>query len=208
MRSVVITAAIVFVSGCASQPIENGNANVNAEPSPVVSPTPEPSPTITPSPAATPTAETTPTTYVEYENKAVGYTIQRPDKWYWQHSIRSQIGENAPLVDDYFIADRNPLPALGSEYLGRIVIEVSRQTVADVADRVTGLTKTTATVGGIAATRYEGIRNNETATNQTWIAYQFMKDSRLYRLIYTQTNSTPADVAVFEEVVESFTFTQ
>src|SRR3989338_1336720 len=207
-RSVAAAAAVLLVWGCATQTAENSNENVNARPTPSVSPTVEPSPSVTPSPSATPTTVATPTSYVEYENKAVGYRIQRPDKWYWQHYIRSQIGENSPLVDDYFMADRNTLPALGSEYLGRIVIEVSRRTAADVADSVASLTKTDATVGGITAARYEGIRNDETAPNQTTVVYQFVKNGSLYRLIYAMENSTPADVAVFEDVVKSFAFTQ
>lgn len=205
VRNVLFTGiATLLLTACARTP-----ANVNAPtPSPRSSPTPLPSPTASPSPTPSPTAAVTPVVFVDYENRAVGYRILRPDKWYWQHLIRSEIGDASPLVDDYFMADRNPLPQLGSEYLGMIVIEVSRRNSADIAPNLEGFTKTEATVGGQTATHYAGVRDNQVVANQTWIEYQSTRNGRLFRFIYANSNTNPADEAAFEEVVKSFTFNQ
>ena len=202
---VTLAASTLLLAGCRPQAPDTGwtnttpaaDANISAKTSPTASPR------VTPTPSAV-----VPLTiqFVDYENRAVGYRIQRPDKWYWQHLIRSEIGEQNPVVDDYFITDRNPLPQLGSEYLGMIVIEVSRRDPADIAPSLEGFEKTTARVGDESATRFEGVRDNQLITNQKWIEYHFTRDNRLFRFMYAQSDATPADIAVFEEVVKSFTF--
>lgn len=144
--------------------------------------------------------------FVEYKNKTMGYTIDRPDKWYWQHLIQREIGEAMPEVDDLFITDPNPLPPLGTEYLGRIVIEVSRRSMADLERNYSDLTSSAATVGEIYATKYEGVRSNEMVENQKAIVYLFQKEDKTYRIVYTKFNSTTEDEAVFRRVVESFSF--
>ncbi len=144
--------------------------------------------------------------FVEYKNKTMGYTIDRPDKWYWQHLIQREIGEAMPEVDDLFVTDPNPLPPLGTEYLGRIVIEVSRRSMADLERNFSDLTSSAATVGGISATKYEGVRSNEMVENQKVIVYLFQKDGKTYRIIYTMKDSTTEDEAVFQRVAESLSF--
>ena len=67
-------------------------------------------------------------------------------------------------------------------------------------------TKTKVQVAGLAADRFEGVRNNESASNQKFIIYHFMKDGRLIRIIYTKTNSTAEEEKIFEKVVGSLTF--
>ncbi len=144
--------------------------------------------------------------FVEYANKSTGYKIDRPDKWYWQHLIRKEIGEAMPEVDDLFVTDPNPLPPLGTEYLGRIVIEVSRRSLADLKGSYFDLTSSAATVGGISAIKYDGVRKNEVAENQKNIVYLFEKDGKIYRLAYVMENSSAEDEAVFSRVVESLSF--
>lgn len=144
--------------------------------------------------------------FVEYKNKSMGYTIDRPDKWYWQHLIQREIGEAMPEVDDLFITDPNPLPPLGTEYLGRIVIEVSRRSMVDLERNYSDLISSAATVGGISVTKYEGVRSNEMVENQKVIVYLFQKDGKNYRIAYTMKDSTTGDEAVFQRVVESFSF--
>jgi hypothetical protein len=174
---------------------QNGNvitANVNGSVVEVVEPSEE--------------GETGGVAFVEYTNKTTGYTIDRPDKWYWQHLIQREIGETMPEVDDLFVTDPNPLPPLGTSYLGRIVIEVSRRSMADLERNAFDLTSSAATVGGISATKYEGVRTNEMVENQKVIAYFFQKDGKTYRIVYTKIASTPEEEAVFERVVESLSF--
>lgn len=205
IRIVTIFGALLLLAACTPA---STNTNETPQASPRSSPSPVPSFTASPSPTPSPSAAVTPVTFVDYENRAVGYRIRRPDKWHWQHLIRSEIGDASPLVDDYFMADRNPLPQLGGEYLGMIVIEVSRRDLTDIAASLEGFTKTEATVGGQTATHYAGVRDNQVVANQTWIEYQFSRGGRLFRLIYANSNTTPVDEAAFEEVVKSFAFNQ
>ncbi|MFA5413024.1 MAG: hypothetical protein WC348_00575 [Patescibacteria group bacterium] len=144
--------------------------------------------------------------FVEFVNKTMGYKIVRPDGWYWQHLIQREIGETMPEVDDLFVTDPNPLPPLGTGYLGRIVIEVSRRSLTDLERNLSDLTSRTVTVGGISATKYEGVRSNEMVENQKYITYLFQKDSKTYRIAYTMKDSTTEDEAVFTRVVESLSF--
>ena len=144
--------------------------------------------------------------FVDYANKSFDYKIVRPDKWYWQHLIRREIGEAMPEVDDLFITDPNLLPPLGTEYLGRIVIEVSRRSLVDLERNLSDLTSSAATVGGISAAKYEGVRTNEMVENQKVITYLFLKDGKTYRIVYTKINSIAEEEAVFQRVVESLSF--
>ncbi len=75
-----------------------------------------------------------PVSFVPYDNKAVGYSIERPDKWYWQHYLKNEIGDKEPMADDYFMTDPQPLTQIGALAQNRIVIEVSRRDVNDVRD--------------------------------------------------------------------------
>ncbi|MBI5071541.1 hypothetical protein HZB93_01455 [Candidatus Falkowbacteria bacterium] len=144
--------------------------------------------------------------FVEYVNKSVGYKIVRPDGWYWQHFIEREISEAMPGVFDLFVTDPNPLPGFGTGYLGRIVIEVSERSMDELARNVSDLTSSAVTVGGISATKYEGVRTNEMVENQKVIAYHFQKDGKTYRIVYTKINSTSEEEAVFQRVVDSLTF--
>ncbi|MDO8559994.1 MAG: hypothetical protein Q7S23_03055 [bacterium] len=195
-RCAVTAGTLLLLAGCAPKPAVIENSNVNTAPTPLASPT------VSATPASSPTSGT-PVTYADYENGAMGYRIRRPEKWYWQHLMKNDIAEINPAVTDYFMADRNALPGLGSEYLGMLIIEVSARTSADIADAVADLEKTGTTVGGQAATRFAGVRNGSVV-----IEYQLTKGSQLYRLIFTSADGAPADAAIFEEMVKSFTFTR
>lgn len=143
---------------------------------------------------------------VEYVNNSIGYKIVRPDGWYWQHFIEREISEAMPGVVDLFVTDPNPLPGFGTGYLGRIVIEVSGRSMDELTRNVSDLTSSAVTVGGIAATKYVGVRTNEMVENQKIIAYHFQKDGKTYRIVYTKINSTSEEEAVFQRVVDSLTF--
>ncbi len=144
--------------------------------------------------------------FTSYTNKSVGYTIDRPEKWYWQHSTQKEIGEAMPGVEDLFVTDPNPLTRLGSEYLGRIVIEVSRKSLDELAVNISDLVSSEVTVGGAAAKKFEGTRDNEMVQNQKVIAYHFEKDGRTFRIVYTKIKSTSEEEAVFEHLVSSLSF--
>lgn len=143
--------------------------------------------------------------FVSYTNKAVGYTISRPDKWYWRHYIRSEIGEKNPKVHDYFITDKSPLTGLGSQHLGTIVIEVSENQPEDFADTVKDLNKRNVQVAGLDATRYEGIRRVGDVNWDT-VEYHFVKEAKTFRLLYAMQEGPGDYKEVFEELVKSFTF--
>lgn len=144
--------------------------------------------------------------FVSYVNKSMNYTIDRPEKWYWRHYIQKEIGETHAGVIDYFITDSSPLPRLESEYLGMIVIEVSDKSVEEINGDVSDLTVSDATVAGISAKKYEGIRDNEIVKNQKVVIYTFEKDGRTFRAIYKKSNSTSEREAVFEHLVSSLSF--
>lgn len=143
---------------------------------------------------------------VAYTNNAVGYSIRRPDKWYWRHYTRGEIGNMDAAVDDYLIADPNPLSGLGSEYLGRIVIAVYNRPLTDFVDAVRGFSSTKVKIGDIEATRYAGLRNDTVVSNQKVIEYQFSYHGRSFRIRYARQNSSASDEALFEKVVSSFRF--
>lgn len=146
--------------------------------------------------------------FVSYTNKSIKYTIERPEGWYWRHYIERELEETHPGIIDYFITDRNPLPRLESEYLGLMVIEVSGKSLEELAANVSDLTASDATVGGIAAKKYEGTRNNEMVENQKVISYHFQKDGKTFRIVYAKNNSTAEEEGVFEHLVSSFNFAE
>jgi hypothetical protein len=146
--------------------------------------------------------------FISYVNKSVKYTIERPDRWYWRHYIERELAVTHPGIMDYFITDKNPLPRLESEYLGRMVIEVSGKSLEELAGNVSDLASSDATVGGIEARKYEGTRNNEAVQDQRIISYHFQKDGKTFRIVYTKNNSTPEEEAIFEHLVSSFKFAE
>jgi hypothetical protein len=135
--------------------------------------------------------------FVAYQNKAMNYSLERPDRWYWRHYLGSQIKEAAPGVEDYFITDPAPLPALNKEHLGNVVVEVSKRALTDYATAVSGLAERSVTVAGESATRYEGERDGSKI-----IEYHFTHAGYTYRLRYEAATSAGHE-AVFEHVVAS-----
>ncbi len=144
--------------------------------------------------------------FVTYTNRAVGYTILRPNNWYWRHYIANEIGSINPSVVDYFITDSKPLPSLGSEYLGQIVIEVSERELADYAEAVAGLEKSVGMVGSITAQRYEGEKTNQSENKVKVVEYQFSYNKKTFRIIYTAEPSSDNEKDIFDQVVSSFKF--
>jgi len=143
--------------------------------------------------------------FVAYTNKAQGYSILRPDNWYWRHYIANEIKDMNPMVVDYFITDSNPLPGLGSEYLGKIVIEVSQLDLSQYAKPVSGLVRSDSFVGQVVAKRFAGERVNQSGEKQKVVEYQFSYKEKSYRLILN-SGASMDDQAIFEQVVSSFKF--
>ncbi len=143
-------------------------------------------------------------TFSPYENKAIGYTINIPDNWYWQHFMKHQIsaaGGNE-LIDDYLIVDKNALLGLGSEFLGQIVVEKSTMSLANLAKDKTSYNKKDITVAGMPATRFE----LETEDSKM-IEYHLDKDGQTFRLMYVSSD-LPANEKIFELMVKSFSFVE
>lgn len=147
--------------------------------------------------------------FTSYENKAVGYKILIPEKWYWQHFMKSQIkaaGGN-DSVDDYLVTDKNPLVGLGSEYLGQIVVEKSSFSLDDLSADKKDFSSREVTVAGQKATRYEMQTNGDHALfpNRKLIEYHLSRNDATFRLIYI-SNDNMENETIFEKMVESFSF--
>ena len=146
------------------------------------------------------------TKFVAYANRAQGYTILRPDNWYWRHYISSEIGDRNPTVVDYFMTDPEPLPGLGSEHLGQIVIEVSARPLSDYAAAVADLAHTEATVAGQPTSRYQGRRSNKVGESELVVEYHFSYHDKTIRLRLTAPVAAGSAEDIFETVVASFKF--
>ncbi len=144
--------------------------------------------------------------FVPYTNKAMNYTILRPDRWYWQHFTKGELAEVRPDINDYFITDPKPLPGFETDFLGQMFIEVSEKDREELAKNLDGFVVADAKVGGFDAKRYEGIINNEIAQNKKVIEYHFEKGGKTFRLVYNKINGAEKDEAIFEKMVKSFEF--
>lgn len=142
--------------------------------------------------------------FVSYTNRAQGYTILRPANWYWRHYIANEIKNMNSEVVDYFITDPNPLPGLGSEYLGKIVIEVSKRPLSDYQDSVAGLEMSEQIVGGMSAKKYTGERISQSSEKTAVVEYQFAKGDSTWRLILIRSDEI--DEKIFDQVVSSLRF--
>lgn len=145
-------------------------------------------------------------TFVPYVNRSVGYTIDRPNRWYWRHYIKSQIGAGYPHVEDYFMTSSKPLPGLSADILGQIVIEVSGQELNELSSGLDIFTKSEAQVGGLPAIRYEGVKKDSAGQETKVIEYQIRRDNQSFRFIYWQILELADSSQVFEKMVKSFTF--
>ncbi len=145
-------------------------------------------------------------TFVSYTNRSVGYTVDRPNRWYWRHYIKSQIGTSHPKVDDYFMTSAKPLPGLEAEVLGQIVIEVRGEEVNEVTTGLDKFSKVQSQIGGLEGVRYEGTRKNAAGGEIKVIEYQMRRDDQSFRFIYTQSPGETDNSQVFERVVKSFVF--
>lgn len=144
--------------------------------------------------------------FVTYTNRAVGYTILRPNNWYWRHYIASEINHLNPSVVDYFITDDKPLSGLGSGYLGQIVIEVSTRELSDYAAEVSNFSSRETIVAGVPAVRYEGEKLNQNGELMRVVEYHFRYNDRTFRIIYNNSTKNNNEQTVFEQVVSSFKF--
>lgn len=136
-------------------------------------------------------------TYETYENKAIGYTINRPTNWWWEHFHQARLNETHPDVTDIFAASLSPLPTLSDIYDAKIVIEVSS---TDGSPYVEKFTSKNVAIDGRNATRHEGVREG----NQV-VEYQLTVGTATIRFIYSATEIDEKELSVFEEIVKSFT---
>ena len=147
--------------------------------------------------------------YVLYENKAIGYTILRPDGWYWQHFMKADINtvNSSGLIDDYLVLDQTPIIGLGTEYLGRIVVEQSRMDIADLKKNMGEYTSQEVTINGQTATRFElQTDENHYFPNTKRIEYHLVKNDKIFRLIYHMADSDKFNEDIFTTMVLSFTW--
>ncbi|MFZ5391328.1 MAG: hypothetical protein ACOZAJ_03585 [Patescibacteria group bacterium] len=145
-------------------------------------------------------------TFVSYSNRSVGYSIERPNRWYWRHYIKSQIGSSHPKVEDYFMTSPKALPGLQADVLGQIVIEVSRQELNELTTGLEKFSKTESQVGGLMAIKYEGSKKDSTGQEIKVIEYQISRDKQSFRFIYSQIEGETDNSQIFERMVKSFAF--
>lgn len=150
--------------------------------------------------------------YNLYENRAMAYTILIPDKWYWQHFMKNEIGNEK--IDDYLAVDKDGVTPLGSERIAKILVEKSSMNLDDFAKDMDGYSKTQKTVAGVSATRYERQfgEDNEMYPNSKIVQYHLEKNGQTYRLIFTSEDTPKEDIpeyeSIFEEMVKSFSFVE
>jgi hypothetical protein len=105
---------------------------------------------------------------------------------------------NNELIDDYLIIDEVPLLGLGSEYLGRIVVEKSKLDLESAMDKSTSRK---VNINGENAVRFE-LKTDSTKM----IEYHLIKNGSTFRLIYNMSSSNEKNEAIFEKVANSFSF--
>jgi len=141
-------------------------------------------------------------TLVEYENRAMNYTIMRPDKWFWQHSIKSQIIGGDEKMLDVFATDPFVTPLPSAPENSRISIAVYSAQPDNFDELVSNLESSQVSIAEQSATRYEGIMGE----NQKVIIYAFTKGNYVFHLAYRKASSTPEEEGVFENLVSSLKF--
>ncbi|PJE75883.1 hypothetical protein COV04_02985 [Candidatus Uhrbacteria bacterium CG10_big_fil_rev_8_21_14_0_10_48_11] len=183
--------------------VENNQAT--DEPAKATEPAPATSKTTQPAEGTTtpsgPSAPITNLAFESYTNRSVGYTIDRPSLWYWEHDNKNDIDGTHPNVDDYLIMDTAPLAGLNADPLGLVAIEVSDLPLSAFATDVAGLQKEDATVGGVSAARYSGSVNGEQR-----VEYQFTRNQKTFRLIYRDATNAGRGADAFAHIVTSFSF--
>lgn len=143
--------------------------------------------------------------YQDYENKAIGYMIKIPNKWYWRHYHKAEIGDTNPNVDDYlFISKTHSIESFATELPAEITIEVSDRALSDFNDGVSGLSRSVTNVGGVDAVRYQGVINDLMLEKMKKIEYQFTHNDRTFRIIYMNATGDSDLESVFTSIVESF----
>ena len=201
--SIILFVFSFILAGCGTSDLTNLNENTNStdQAESDVNINTNINTNASPEPQTTPAQEED---YISYTNKAIGYSLQYPKRWYWRHYIRNEIGDRDSLVDDYFIADRDNVIDIKSENLGSIVVEVSRHELKDFFSGIENFDKKDVKVGEADASRYEGVRSVDSGKSQKIIEYQFAKDGKTYRIIYTKVDRTQGEEQIFEKIVSSF----
>lgn len=129
-------------------------------------------------------------TFSSYTNKAIGYTIDRPDNWYWQHLFAPEF-ENELEVIDILAINRSPLPdEIAYMYTTSIVIDVVKKTPPTPDGN-----KTSLMIAEKQTKRYEA---------NTSITYLIeVGNGNTIRLIYTTSEANEKEKAIFENIVAS-----
>jgi hypothetical protein len=138
---------------------------------------------------------------VSYTNRAIGYTIQRPERWFWQHDILTN--------SDRFATDRKALQLTAGDTLAQgVSIYVWLQDAAPALDAA-GFTQTSEMVSGVDASKMVGTRRLPGSDVEQFITvYQFDFEKRIYRLQFVSTTKDNPDSAIFEAMVKSFTLAE
>jgi hypothetical protein len=138
--------------------------------------------------------------FLDYENRAVGYKIKIPTTWYWQHFIKSQIGDAYPEVDNYlFISPSKPVVSVSSGLNSEMAFEVSSKNLEEVKDE--SLAEVSGTVAGQSAVKLYG-----EVDGKRKIQYLFTKDGKTFQFSYLAPVDMTANERIFEEIVKSFSF--
>lgn len=130
-------------------------------------------------------------TFTAYSNRAMGYDIQRPDNWYWQHEFSPEI-ENELEVIDILAINRSPLAENTQDlYESSIILDVIKKSPPTPKGSVSSLTIT-----GKNTKRYE---------SPSSIVYLLeVGNGNTIRFIYTFEEADEKERAIFENIVASF----
>jgi hypothetical protein len=137
--------------------------------------------------------------FVQYTNKAVGYTIMRPEKWYWEHTLGSQIDKSLGVED--ILRMRN-LPLHETDLLGtfgQITIGVvsKAQTRSEL-----DFDSSETVVSGVKAIKYTG--DHPEFTDVKRIEYHFEHNGRAFQITYVGRDDL--EVGILQNIVKSLQF--
>lgn len=142
----------------------------------------------------------------EYNNPAVGYMINIPTNWYWQHFHKAAIGADSTVDDYLLISPTHVIAGLATESPAEIIVEVSSRAMSDFSQA--GEQETAVTVAGQSGVKVSTIVNNEVFDNFQKIEYRFTRNGQTYRLVYLANDGLDNNEAVFEQIVASLKFAE
>jgi len=140
-----------------------------------------------------------------YENRAIGYSINIPANWYYRHYYKTEIGDLNPTVEDYlFVSPTKSITGIQTESPAEVVLEISSRDINDFKDSLDS--EEVVTIAGVEGILAKGKINNETFSDYQKIEYRFVKNGKTYRLSYIAPSGLSNNEELFRVMVDSLRF--